>query len=268
MNSEIKVLEKQIEEFYKSESIFNNSLQEYCKFCKYCWKGIENRKRNLSDLTDLEKSKIYKPYIGDKYNDLRLLIIGINMNDHGGYEEQKNIATEACRLLSEEGMKKLNFNKKDYAGSVYWHRIASYAVVYTDNANITTKYWSNDLPPEESIAIAFDYFAITNSIKCAPKNLIKGDRSQPTNEMFINCPTHILKKEIEILNPSKILVLGKENYSRVVKVLSGNQIYKVEINNNISSININGINIVGIIHPTARGGSKKDLFYELEDFAN
>jgi hypothetical protein len=189
------------------------------------------------------------------------------MNNHGGYEEQRNIAIEACRLLSEEGMKKLNFGNQEYAGSVYWHRVASYAVVYTDNANITTKYWSNDSPPDESIAIAFDYFAITNSIKCAPKNLIKGDRSIPSTEMFNNCPSYILKKEIEILNPSKILVLGKENYSRVVKALSNNQIFNVEINNCISSVKINGINIVGIIHPTAKGGSKKDLFYELDDFA-
>jgi hypothetical protein len=267
MNSALKVIEKQIEEFYKSENIFNTPLQACCKFCNNCWKGLENRKRNISDLTDLEKSKIYKPYIGDKYNDFRLLIIGINMNNHGGYEEQRNIAIEACRLLSEEGMKKLNFGNQEYAGSVYWHRVASYAVVYTDNANITTKYWSNDSPPDESIAIAFDYFAITNSIKCAPKNLIKGDRSIPSTEMFNNCPSYILKKEIEILNPSKILVLGKENYSRVVKALSNNQIFNVEINNCISSVKINGINIVGIIHPTAKGGSKKDLFYELDDFA-
>lgn len=267
MDTDVQEIEKQLHDFYKSENIFNVPLHTTCKFCNNCWNGIENKKRDIENSKEEEKSKIYKPYIGDKYNDFKLLIVGINMNNHGGYEEQKNIAVEACRLLSEEGLKKLNFGNEEYAGSLYWHRIASYAVVYTDNAKLTTENWANDAPPEDSIALAFDYFAITNSIKCAPKNLNKGDRSQPTTEMFMNCPSYILKKEIEILKPTKILVLGKENYSRVVRILSKDKNFKCETNNDINSIKINGISIVGIIHPTAPNGSKKCLSWDLEDYA-
>lgn len=77
---------------------------------------------------------------------------------------------------------------------------------------------------------AYDDNLFLNHIKCSPK----GDRSAPSSSMWENCGVHVLKKEIEILSPEFLWVLGKGDniYYLKNKVLNG-ELTEINVNSDV-----------------------------------
>lgn len=260
-----------LEKFYSSENILNVPLEKYCMHSDSCWKGIEDRGRIVETSeteSNLEHSNLYIPWIGEKYDKLKLVILGINMNDCGGYDAEESLALSAKDAIL-QGQKRINFGNHDYHGTMFWHRVAAYAVAFMESAGIIKPNWQDDdFPSKEDISLAFEYFAITNSIKCSPKSTKDSkDRSKPTGAMWNNCPSYILKKELETLAPEKILLTGISDNANYFnnKVLDQpcNLIKLENIKHGIGLLNGKKIEIFVVPHPSIRTSVK--IMYSLVD---
>ena len=187
------------------------SLYKGCKFADKCWAGIDERK---PDNEEVKWSYLSFPWIGEKYYKNKILILGINTYEGGGFEYNTQIITEA-RAELEEGKKRINFgyvfpDGKKYAGTFLWHRIACYTMaireaIYCDSDDIYGVLNLEDkIKDNRKIAAEYENNSFLNHVKCSPKR----DRSNPTTSMWKNCGAHVLKHEIELLTPDYLLVLG------------------------------------------------------------
>ena len=256
-----------IKDHLKGLRIFEVALQDSCKCCDLCWKGIEWSKWTNESMKEFEEwenpSEISLPYIGENYTEARVLILGLNLNRYGGEDALKNLVQWSKDELS-KGRRKVKFEKQEYNGTIYWHRLASYATLFMeDTGRIEKKRWNN-FPANEDIIKALDFIAITNAVKCSPNRY----RSVPTEAMKINCTDYILKQEIEILNPKKILILGIDT----LKVFKRNVIDEVleeeeenKVTKGVGIIGDNKVEFYAVFHPAyPRGGSKVENFKTLE----
>ncbi|MDP2896459.1 MAG: uracil-DNA glycosylase family protein [bacterium] len=180
-------------------------LPRICELRESCWKGAETR----IPADTASWTAIYQPWIGDGYSDLRLAIIGLNMNEYGGLHAMTGLVNSA-RSDIRAGCRRVRFGNdpKSYRGTLLFHRIGAYAALYAQAARLLHPDFCPDgFPGPSFVADAFDFIALTNHVKCSPL----GDRSAPTRAMIENCGRHVLRRELEILRPREILVLGVEN---------------------------------------------------------
>jgi hypothetical protein len=256
-NKNLNNYKQKLEKLYSSLEVLNVPLETKCKHCKTCWSGIE--KRMWKDGTGY----IYSPWIGNSYDELKMLVLGINMNSHGGYDAATGLA-EYSKEAVLNGKRKINFDNdpSDYAGTFYWHRVPAYIVAFLENESIMKPTWKSDgYPSNEDTSKAFNYFAITNSIKCSPRKLssIQNDRSKPTNQMWENCGGFILKEEIKILKPEKVLICGtSDNASYFInKVLDSPCDFNTNklVQNGLGKIDGRELEIFIVPHPTSFGGN-------------
>lgn len=241
-------MRKELIDIYINKGLLGNnsefkSLGDSCKNCESCWQGID---------TSLDEGYgIYLPWIGDNYAKERILVLGINLNGLGDLDAQINLAIDA-KLELDEGRKKI-FKSEDYGGTPYWYVLPKYIIHILKLHGILVDDLSN----------ALDYIAVTNSIKCT----IKRERAIPTQNMWNNCPNHILNQEIEVLKPKLILILGKSDNYWNFKI----SVAEIIEEHLVGSFILGKCKVGSIIskfivtpHPTAFGGYKKYL----DEFAN
>lgn len=247
---------------YEDLKVANVNLQENCKFCSECWRGISSRKwidKNLANYSEREKPiNIYTPWIGDKYGEHRILVVGINMNGYGGYDAMELLVEYAKKELA-LGKRKI-FKSKDYPGTFYYHRLPSYVTILLEHFGVFSEERINSFPIKENLIKSFDYIAITNSIKCSPR----GEKGKPTSEMWNNCLSFILREEVKILKPKTILVFGKsDNYNFIRRDIIDEVIIEDEIDSikfGKGIIESNEFEYYAIPHPTSFGGNSRKLF--------
>ena len=130
----------------------------------------------------------------------------------------------------------------------------------------------DDFPSKEDVVKAFEYFAITNSIKCSPKLSDNNDKSKPTVGMWENCPSFILKEEIRVLKPNKILICGNSDnfiyFNQNVLDSPGNYKNYSLTQKGLGKIDGREIEIFVVPHPTSFGGNKVDIMYSLINSLN
>lgn len=265
----------ELNQMYSSLGILNVPLETKCKHSNTCWKGIEHRMWN-EEFEGIDEDEhcahLYSPWIGNSYDALKLLVLGINMNNYGGYNAETMLANYSIKAIA-KGKRKINFDAPGYPGTFFWHRIPAYVVAFLENANLMKPSWADDdFPSKEDVVKAFEYFAITNSIKCSPKLSEEKDKSKPTGGMWENCPPFILKEEIRVLEPNKILICGNSDNFRYFnqKVLDSPGIYKNYslTLKGLGQIDGREIEIFVVPHPTSRGGNKVDIMYSLINSLN
>lgn len=188
-------------EFHTMEKEHSIPNCENCIHHESCWKDIEHRKPTTHPNGNVEWTHISLPWIGKMYNKHRIAVIGINPYEAGGKNFYPLLIEQAKHDLG-TGKIKLNFGHKSYSGTILWHRIALYTKQILDSKEDqeTVNFLLSDIP----IQNAYDYVAFTNSIKCSPM----GERSIPSLNMWKNC-SNILNKELEILSPKMIFIIGK-----------------------------------------------------------
>lgn len=197
------------------------SLYQSCKYADYCWAALDERK---PDNENVNWSYLSFPWIGENYYKHKILVLGINTNEGGGFEFNTQIITEARKEL-EKGRKRVNFgyvfpSGKKYVGTYLWHRIACYTkavreALCCDGDDI----YDDRLRNMDNIQEEYDHNSFLNHIKCSPE----GGRSKPSAAMWKNCGAHVLKQELEILSPAYLVVLGVGDniYYLINDVLAG-----------------------------------------------
>lgn len=256
--------DKKFKELYHSLGIFDEKgeelpLYQHCKHSNDCWLKALGRKQK-------DHNSIYRPWIGKDYNKARLLVIGLNLNNYGGYDASRELFEQAKREIS-EGKIKL-FKNERYVGSIVFHRFGSYVTSILEKKGLLKPTWKDSFPLPKDIIDAYDHIAYTNHIKCSPK----GDNGKPSTGMWEKCGGHILKQEIKLLTPDIILLLGtSDNYSYFKKNVLDKDVdieWKMNIGVGEVMINEKPIKIFIIPHPTSRGGNKYEIMNDFNCIVN
>jgi hypothetical protein len=179
----------------------------------------------------------------------------------------------AARASFAGGKKRLfRTPSKKYPGTLVWHRAAAYAATWLSAAG------QLDTPVAKAhdggaLAAAMDRLAMVQHVKCSPKV----GRGEQTPAMWSNCGEHLLRDEVSILKPARIIVLGNgENFSNLQRVvLQGACLRRTEQAVTIGEKHTNvfveqwrlGDSDVGVLvvpHPAWPGGTSKKLMAAVE----
>lgn len=181
------------------------SLHQKCEHRQACWANAVDR----FPPEDQGWSSITQPWVGHRYEELRLVVIGENFNECGGFDALVELTGKAKDLIA-DGWRRVRFGNsfKKYPGSLLWHRIGCYAAAFGEALGVDQPKWGNNgYPDSKDASSAYDLISFVEHIKCSPV----GDKSKPTGKMWENCGAHILKKELQLLAPEHILILGTSN---------------------------------------------------------
>lgn len=271
-------LKESLISLYKKKGLINSngesiSICDECELSQECYSGAEDRKPNLHNE---EWSHISLPWIGRNYDEYKILVLGINPNEDGGIDQLSKLI-EYSKDAMAKGKTKLNFgyvydDGRKYSGTFLWHRMAAYTKAIKigeshkeESLSKLEGLISQEVFSPENVYREFDSIAYLNHIKCSPLN----ERSTPTSAMWKNCGKHLLSKELKILKPKWLIVLG-----------SGDNIYRLNENilgsselNKIGSISYLktrefgcDTNIIALPHPAAPGcGANRKYYGEIID---
>jgi hypothetical protein len=252
---------------YQSLNLLNESGQEIplhsaCQYRSECWNDAFDR----CPPEDQGWSSITRPWVGPRYEELRLVVVGENFNEYGGLEALVEL-TEEAKVLIAEGWRRVRFGNsfKNYAGSFLWHRIGCYATAFGEAFGIAKSNWDNNGYPEaKDAASAYDLITFVEHIKCSPR----GHKSKPTSRMWENCGAHVLRKELLLLNPTHILVLGTSTnaWSLRQHVFDSDWCDKVQVGSvtHAKTLLDGNILMVWVVpHPTSYGGSAGAIIQDL-----
>jgi hypothetical protein len=238
------------------------SLYRMCPNREDCWQNAKDR----VPPKDNDWCTISYPWVGPRYEELRLVAIGENLNEYGGLNALVELIEEAKDLIL-NGYRRVRFHAAfdKYPGSFLWHRLGCYAVALGASRGVMTPKWDTDgYPVPKDVSTAFDWIAFTEHIKCAPQ----GEKSKPTVAMWERCGTHILREELMLLEPKHILVLGQSNNAwflaehvfdskwRDEKKIGAVRMAKGELGGK-------SVKIWVVPHPQSFGGAAKSIFDDL-----
>lgn len=185
---------EQLLDLYEANQLLPNGidlpLHQVCPNRPSCWdSGAECQPRQL------HRSGIAVPWIGSRYTETRICVVGINLNGWGGLDAHWYI----CRGYADD----LRAGRRGKAGKPFAHGAACY--VHAVLTHLEGSPPAREIPPPPRVADAWDGCAFVEAIKCSP------DRSSatPLDPMWANCPRLLLLDELEILQPRVILALGR-----------------------------------------------------------
>jgi hypothetical protein len=244
-------------------------LYKNCPNAKHCWNPCEIPVLENGSIDESERTKIPHPWIGEKFQELKLLCLGINMNDHGGFSACHNLIEEAREELKYRTKIRFGCDYKDYKGTFLFHRMGMYAALIAQSAGITMQLDSKTgLPTQEEVIRAFDFIAYTNHVKCSPTNK---ERSKPSWQMWEHCGSFILKDELAMLKPKILLVFGTSDNDWWLseKVFDPNS---VQIKSTLGQVQIKQaslggqpIKLIVVPHTSARGGCAKKIMTDIQE---
>lgn len=226
-------------------------LHMSCLNAKACWQGIESRYP-----ADLARSGISRPWIGSKYEALRLVVIGINQNQWGGLT--------ALEELVRGARGQFDIPRRHASGSSLWHRVACYSAAFCEAAGVLNLSWGSDgFPALADVGQAFEFIAYTNQIKCSPA----GDRGKPSKAMWNQCGRHVLKDELNALKPQTLLVLGKGDNTNCLNQSVLNNSLRLEsrgrVQEGVAVVAGHDLAVYVVPHPTAFGGLSGHIMQDL-----
>lgn len=240
------------------------NLPTRCPFAESCWEKIPHRKSASDSFWT-----ITRPWVGKNYNKLRLLVIAINMNEYGGYDGAIKLINKAKAEIDGEKRKRIKvFISKTYSGTFLFHRMGCYATAFAETEKLMEPKWKGQCPLPKDVVDSFDYISYTNHIKCSPL----GDKSKPSHQMWNNCGKFILIKEIEILQPNKILIIGNSTNYDYLKKNVFSEMTSLTLKGRVSIckglFRNREIEITIVPHTASRGGSAKKIIDDLRSVLN
>jgi len=226
-------------------------LHKACPSSELCWQGREKDDKELD-----KYNGIHLPFIGPYYcnSPFRLAALGQNYHGYGGLLSAHHLFIDLINRL-QKGYKTM------HKGSTLFHRLAVYATlmirsdwriegedVFMGESRLVDSF--------EALADSLNHIVFLNAIKCSPH----WERSEPTHPMFDNCPKKFLVKELEILSPKILLVLGKRTLDTIPKQNcktvekaedSQSEIHQTELTNG-------PVVVFKVVHPAARNGGNAE----------
>jgi hypothetical protein len=168
-------------------------VADCCARAASCWSDEPASRRPPASPS--HRGEAYAPWIGPQYEATRLVVVGENFYEHGGWDEASNLVRWVMPQLA-AGVRRMNFGAKGYKGSLFQHRSAEYA-----------RIWLGAVGHVVTIGEVYNHIAFTNHVKCCPRSDNRG-RSRPNEQMWANCGRHILAHELEILGARRVVVVG------------------------------------------------------------
>ena len=174
------------------------ALCDICPNSTSCWRGLEpSARRRPTAVRHQENGGIILPWIGPRYKIGGVAVIGINPNiaidDYTFLLIEHGISWEHYIATFERG--RLNEDGSSFGGRAM--QTAGLVLDDLDGRPIRAR------EPHELIDVVHRT-ARLQAVKCVPKR----ERSEPSSEMSKRCPEFLLAKELAILRPSRIVILG------------------------------------------------------------
>lgn len=246
-------------------------LHRHCPNASICWSGAEHRFPPLGT----EWNYIPRPWVGQYYDRLRILMLGINMNGSGGFDEGIALIRGAQAEMRVGRIKvRFGLDYKRYSGTILFHRMGAYAHAFAEIAGLVADTSASGAwPSTDNAADGLEYLAYANQIKCSPFDDQESGtkRSEPQSAMWENCGRHILASEIQLLAPRVIIVLGLgDNFLNFVKHVLDAPPIRVDVPGpNGHPPVFRGVirgketTLFVVKHPTGPGGNKLEVLHLL-----
>lgn len=161
-------------------------LDTSCHRCAECWSPLSAAERPRG-----ESGGISVPFVGDHYDRFRTVVLAINMHNYGGLGANWWISRGHIQDLADG--KRPNFS---YAVGSILHAL---------HLSQLGRDPMDDPPDPRLAATAWTEAAFAETVKCSPSR----PSSTPTDAMLNNCPPLFVKRELEILRPRTVVVMGR-----------------------------------------------------------
>ena len=183
-------------------------LWECCPMGEDCWRSA----RDVRPEHAHGRGGISLPWIGPRYRPGGVAVIAINLRDAGGLLEEYAITCVTAGEGSQ--LNRLAAGDRKAHGSRIAYASARSAAAIRD--------WSvgneiRDRPAPPDLVEVLNSSARLKAVKCSAHD---GERSTPTDEMSVNCPSLLLERELAILKPSCVLTLGTAPFD-AIRAISG-----------------------------------------------
>jgi hypothetical protein len=199
-------------------------------------------------------------WVGPGYDQTRTILIGENLYDHGGLDALSELVRLAKLELS-AGKRRVSYGASNYRGTLIWHR----AAVYVHKWLAAADGEAGEEPSGPDVAAILDQVAFTNHVKCSPR-ASSGSRSTPNEAMWFNCGQSILKREIELLAPTRVLALGLNNGRRFLLNVCPNARCLYSASGLVSfDRDDTGMQVLSVRHPAAPGGASRAVIQAVSD---
>jgi hypothetical protein len=252
MSFGIEAIQERLKQFYVENGVLDDNcrdnllLHEACPDAHACW---------VDKTLTAQWNRIQCPYIGSKYHLGRILFVGLNLREYGGWHSLLDL------FEGEHGVKKslmnkrrrMNFNNHNYRGTLVYHRLSVYAHILL---HPESDPYSVALTAE--LADTCDFVAFLEAIKCAPDD---GEMCTPIGDMRSRCPSRFLFNEIAILAPQRVVFFDKGAFNlftnpnnAAVVHSAGGKVSRVKI-----TFRNHNMEVFRIVHPAARGGSSVEI---------
>lgn len=163
-------------------------LNVVCPNGRSCW-GSESPRSP-------DRAGVSAPWIGTRYPDRRICVIGMNFDDWGGLPAHWEVTSWHVEAM------RRGLPGKD--GRFFAAGAMSYvAAIEASRDGELDSAW--EPPTYEELAAYWAACVFLQTVKCSPC----GNRSQPFEPMYSNCPSLLLRDELEILDPEVVVLLGR-----------------------------------------------------------
>lgn len=217
-----------------------------CTCAASCWKGEPDSRR--PPLAPASRGQAYRPWIGAHYEATRLVVLGENFYDHGGWDEAEQLVRWVMPRLA-RGIRRMNFGVKRYKGSLFQHRAALYARVWLEALGFGA------VP----IGEVYEHVAFTNAVKCSPR-ATEGTRSTPNPVMWSSCPRHVLAGELAALGARRIVVIGTSSNAGAMRAHVWTDLFPSASSGRVQLLRSpDGREALVVPHPASPGGAAASI---------
>jgi hypothetical protein len=180
-------------------------LHRACRCAEQCWAQF-----GPGDRPDAQDAGVSVPFVGWDYEEFRICVVGINLHDYGGLGANWWV----CRGHIFD---RLGAGKRSH----FAYGTGSYLAAL--RASLGTEEPIPRAPTTEAAADGWRAASFVEAVKCAPRR----DTSKPSQEMWSNCPPLFLVRELALLAPRVVLVLGRTDVrNRVTGLLEAEPVDK------------------------------------------
>ena len=227
----------------------NEMLWSCCANAPQCWNGLEDKHDPCG-----ERGGITLPWVGPRYPESRVALMGLNLVRSGGLLDEINITRDTINAFNnDERIVWEGSGPFQYRSSA----MLSAVLAALDGKEIP------DEPAESTVDLVEPLLrtARIQAIKCSPWG---EGASPPSAAMKRLCAPNLLPTEIDILKP-KILVVAHSEARGRLWYLAGKPEWDDRDHFTVGKATVNGheFTILGVIHPSDRGGLWKDSWKQL-----
>lgn len=174
-------------------------LFDVCPCCESCWGGRGDFRPERHD-----RAGVSVPWVGQRFFERRVCVVGMNLDGWGGLDAHWAI----CRSHVEAQ----EAGHRGKAGRPFAYGAMTLASLIDGSLQGSQpEDWRRPLP--QALAPTWASCAFFEAIKCSPGTT----RSQPFPEMTANCPPLLLVKELAVLRPRVVLLLGRSQLRDVIR---------------------------------------------------